>query len=108
MYRYMAHTVVGFNMRVPVRVRREGEWYYSSCDVLDVHSQGRTDREAVHNLIEALQLFVETCYEQGSLEQVLREQGFVPGHGEEEPRDERMVEVPLSLVARRHAEARAN
>ena len=96
-----------FSMRVPATVRQEGEWFYSSCEPFDVHSQGHSENEALANLIEALQLFVETCYEQGSLEQVLREQGFVPG-GNEEQSDERMVEVPLPLIARRNAETRAH
>jgi predicted RNase H-like HicB family nuclease len=98
--------VVRFNMSVPASVRRDGEWFHSSCPVLDVHSQGRTEDEALTNLVEALQLFVETCYEQGTLEQVLRAQGFVPGH-DGDLVSERMVEVPLSLIARQHAEAHA-
>ncbi|MFH1043538.1 MAG: type II toxin-antitoxin system HicB family antitoxin [Pseudomonadota bacterium] len=102
-----ADKVVRFTMSVPVRARKEGNWFYSSCEVLDVHSQGKTKKEAINNLIEALQLFLETCYEEGTFEQVLREQGFVPAHGAENAADERMVEVPLSLIARQHAEARA-
>lgn len=103
MYRQMAHRVQ-FTMSVPATVRNEGKWYYSSCPVLDVHSQGRTDKEAIDNLVEALQLFVETCFEQGTLGQVLREQGFEPARdGDEQPAG-RMVEVPLALIARQNAE----
>lgn len=94
-------------MSVPVSVRKEGKWFYSSCEMLDVHSQGKNEKEAISNVIEALQLFVETCYEQGTLGDVLRELGFVPEHDAENATDERMVEVPLSLIARQHAEARA-
>jgi len=94
-------------MSVPISVRKEGKWFYSSCEVLDVHSQGKTKKEASNNLIEALQLFLETCYEEGTFEQVLRERGFVPGRDAENIADDRMVEVPLSLVARQHVEALA-
>ncbi len=105
--RKMARKVM-FRMSVPVHVRHEGERFFSSCPVFDVHSQGCSEKETVQNIIEALQLFVETCYEQGTLERVLREQGFVPGGEDEVASDERMVEVPLALIARQHAEARAH
>jgi predicted RNase H-like HicB family nuclease len=102
-----AQKVVRFTMSVPISVRKEGKWFYSSCEVLDVHSQGKTKKVATNNLIEALQLFLETYYEEGTFEQVLRERGFVPGRDAENAADECMVEVPLSLVARQRAEALA-
>jgi predicted ATP-grasp superfamily ATP-dependent carboligase len=87
---------VEFQMKVPA--------YISSCDLLDVHSQGRSEKEALDNLVEALQLFVETCYEQGTLEQVLKAQGLLPGGGDERfSSDEHTLEVPLGLIARQHA-----
>src|SRR5450830_1736513 len=97
-----ANKVVRFTMSVPVSARKEGKWFYSSCEALDVHSQGKTKKEATNSLIEALQLFLETCYEEGTFEQVLRERGFAPGRDAENAADEHMVEVPLSLVARQH------
>jgi predicted RNase H-like HicB family nuclease len=102
----MATPKLVFTMKVPATVRHEGKWFFSSCRVLDVHSQGTTQQEALDNLVEALQLFIETCYEHGTLEQMLRSQGFVPGR-DEESEDECLVEVPLYLTARKHAEARA-
>lgn len=107
MYRNMATQVVRFNMSVPAIVRKEGKWFYSSCPSLDVHSQGKTEKEALKNLVEALQLFVETCYEQGTFEQMLREQGFVPGQETKGAQAKRMVNVPLPLVTRQNAEALA-
>lgn len=107
---YMQKTkrVVRFTMSVPASVRKENKWFYSSCDELDVHSQGKTEKKAIDNLIEALQLFLETSYEQGTLDQVLRERGFVPERNAKNAADERMVEVSLSLIADQHAEARAH
>ena len=102
-----AKKAVRFSMNVPAVVRKDGNWFYSSCPILDVHSQGKTEKEALKNLVEALQLFAETCYEQGTFEQMLREQGFVPGHDAKVQQDERTVNVPLPLVVRRHAEALA-
>lgn len=37
-------------------VWREGEWYVSQCLEVDVASQGRTKKEALENLREALEL----------------------------------------------------
>jgi predicted RNase H-like HicB family nuclease len=104
MFSAMANRV-RFTMRVPVTVRQEGEWYYSSCPLLDVHSQGLSEQEARDHLIEALQLFVETCFEQGTLEQVLRDRGFEPGSPDGDSDDGCTVDVPLALVTRRDAEA---
>jgi len=98
---------VWFQLKCPAQVRCEGEWYYSSCPPLDVHSQGRTEQEALANLAEALQLFVESCYERGTLEQVFKECGFtVDRDGPPEQEDLHWIDVPLSLVAQ-NAQARA-
>lgn len=69
---------VTFQVSLPYVVKKRGTWFISSCPVLDVSSQGRTGKEAQENLIEALQLFLVSCYERGTLSQVLRESGFVP------------------------------
>jgi predicted RNase H-like HicB family nuclease len=37
-------------------VWREGDWYVSQCLEIDVASQGRTEKEALENLREALEL----------------------------------------------------
>ena len=95
--------VIQFRMRVPVEVKHSGDWFVASCPVLDVHSQGTTEKKAIANLTEALQLFVESCYERGVLEQVLKECGFEPA-SEVQPRrarKEHTIEVPLPLVSRR-------
>jgi predicted RNase H-like HicB family nuclease len=100
--------VIQFRMRVPVEVKHSGDWFIASCSVLDVHSQGTTEKEAIANLTEALQLFVESCYERGVLEQVLKECGFEPASEAQLPSapQKYTIEVPLPLVSRR-AQARA-
>jgi predicted RNase H-like HicB family nuclease len=99
---------VSFSMKVPATVRQEGAQFYASCDILDVHSQGDSEKQALDNLVEALQLFVETCYQQGTLEKVLKAQGFVPGDFDEQVIGGHAVEVPLALIARQHAAAHAH
>ncbi len=59
-------------------LRREGRWYFAHCPPLDVTTQGRTESEAKENLIEASQLFIMSCLERGTLDQALKELGFVP------------------------------
>lgn len=109
MWRMGMNNTVRFQMRVPVAVRQEGNWFYSSCPPLDVHSQGLSRLEAINNLIEALQLFVTTCFELGTLEQVLHDMGLEAGGiQQEDPSDGDMIDVPLPLLARRHAENRAH
>ena len=63
---------------VPATVRRKGKWYVSSCPLLDVYSQGRTEPEAKRNLVEALVEFLLSCFERGTLNEVLWEAGFIP------------------------------
>ena len=99
-------------MRLPAEVRREGDWFYSSCPALDVYSQGRSDVEALANLAEALHLFVESCYHRSTLDEVLKECGFEPNGTDEPEGDEDgryvNVDLPLSRTARPDAEARAH
>ncbi|MDE0068143.1 MAG: type II toxin-antitoxin system HicB family antitoxin [Caldilineaceae bacterium] len=39
---------------------KEGDWYVSRCEELEVASQGRSVGEAIDNLQEALQMLLET------------------------------------------------
>ena len=57
---------------------RERDQWIGWCPDLDVTTQGDTQREAEENLREAASLFLETCQEMGTLEDVLREAGLFP------------------------------
>jgi predicted RNase H-like HicB family nuclease len=46
---------------VTALITREGDWFVSLCPEYDVASQGRTVEEAKANLLEALELFLETA-----------------------------------------------
>lgn len=85
--------------------------FISRCPLLDVYSQGRTKKKAIDNLKEALKLFIESCYERGTLGKVLRQSGFQTSNIESPTLVDRKhdyVNVPISLIARNHAEARAH
>jgi predicted RNase H-like HicB family nuclease len=59
-------------------MKREGGWYIAHCPPLDLTTQGRTIAEAKKNLVEASELFIISCLERGTLDQALKELGFVP------------------------------
>lgn len=59
-------------------VKREGDWYIAYCPPLDLTTQGRTASEAKDNLVEASELFITSCLERQTLDQALKELGFVP------------------------------
>ena len=65
-----------FEARFPAEVKKEEDYYVSCCPVLDVWSQGPTKRKALENLTEAVQLFLISCFERGTLDEVLRDCGF--------------------------------
>jgi predicted RNase H-like HicB family nuclease len=58
--------------------KHEGDWYIAHCPPLDLTTQGKTLAEAKKNLIEASELFIVSCLERGTLDQALKELGFVP------------------------------
>lgn len=39
---------------VPVLLTREGKWFVASCPILDVATQGRTEKEAKENLADLI------------------------------------------------------
>ncbi len=45
--------------RLSAIINKEGDWYVSWCPELDVASQGKTVEEAVSNLKEAVELYLE-------------------------------------------------
>jgi predicted RNase H-like HicB family nuclease len=42
------------------RIWKEGKWFIAQCAQVDVASHGKTEREAIANLREALELYFET------------------------------------------------
>ena len=46
-------------MKFSAILQKEGDWYVSLCPELDIASQGKTVEEAVNNLQEAVELYLE-------------------------------------------------
>lgn len=89
-----------FTLILPAIFSQEGDWIVASFPDLDVTSQGRTRDEAKRNLIEAAQLFIESCFERNVLEQVLKGCGFTLAHGARvKPKDGEHLTVPVELLA---------
>jgi predicted RNase H-like HicB family nuclease len=93
---------VQMNINLPFRVTRDNGWFLASCDVLDVHTQGKSFDSAKRNLVEALTLFLVSCYERGTLDAVLKECGFkalrkIPPKKRTAPPAE-YINVPLPFV----------
>lgn len=59
-----------------LRVYREGGQYVSICDELDVASCGGTIDEAFANVIEAVEVYLDTLDDVGELERTLAERSL--------------------------------
>jgi predicted RNase H-like HicB family nuclease len=51
--------VLDVKLKLSATVHREGAWFVSWCPELDVASQGRTVEQAISNLREAVELYLE-------------------------------------------------
>ena len=68
-----------FQVKLPCKTTKLAKWFLASCPILDVHSQGNTEETAKKNLVEALSLFLASCFERGTLDAVLEKNvGFLP------------------------------
>ena len=68
--------IVTMNIEYTVQVWKEGDQFVAHAMPLDVMSSGKTPEEAGKALDEAVRLFVATAAEMGTLQEVLREQGY--------------------------------
>jgi predicted RNase H-like HicB family nuclease len=57
---------------------KEGQTFVSFCPELSVASCGDSIEEARRRLVEAVRLFLEESRRMGTLQDILREEGFVP------------------------------
>jgi len=95
--------VVEIKMQLPFSIRKQGKYYLSSCPILDVHSQATTEKMAQKNLVEAVSLFLISCFERGTLDSVLKECGFrtAPVYLRGKPRkvtDKGYIDVPIPFT----------
>jgi len=93
---------VTFTVSLPYRLKKRGKWFLTSCEILDVHSQGKTELRAIENLKEALELFIVSCVERGTLETVLKDCGFTPVSISKRKtpvrRPKHCIDVPISFL----------
>ncbi|KAA3597157.1 MAG: hypothetical protein DWQ06_14115 [Calditrichaeota bacterium] len=62
--------------KIPIKIKKRKNWFLATSPDLDVSSQGETKEKAIQNLGEAISLFLITCFEVGTLEDVLQECGY--------------------------------
>lgn len=96
----MARYRVEIKMKVPILVEKDEPGYISRCPPLDICSQGKTKKQAKENLTEAMQLFIESCFERGTLDSVLKDCGLArDGENIPIPKDVDSTYINLPLVA---------
>ena len=72
----MADTVtISFQLLCRLNEKEKGLWS-AGCPRLDVYSQGCTREDAKGVLKVAIELFIESCLERNTLDEVLRDSGF--------------------------------
>ena len=95
-----------FEFRLPYRLKKRRKWYLAVCQSLDVASQGPTKEKASDNLRDAIRGFLADCFERGTLDEVLRQAGFVsarkPSEVSRHPVGVHWLTVPIALLAREH------
>lgn len=104
--RKMAENQIQFDLKVTFDVKQDEVGFVSHCPEFDVFSQGETEESAIENLHEALELFIETCFEYGTLLDVLRESGYKFSREQAHISNVHMMKIPFSLVS--HGQAHAN
>ena len=92
-------------IKLPVQITKKRKWYVAACPILDISSQGSTEKKAKNNLIDALTLFFISCIERNTLDAVLKECGFkkattypVTPKGPKIKKED-YVNIPLNLLA---------
>jgi predicted RNase H-like HicB family nuclease len=83
---------ISFNLVCTVKRDAERRWV-ASCPKLEVVSQGKTEEQAKASLKEAIELWIESCFERHTLEEALRECGFHKVSTEEAARAREVIVI---------------
>jgi predicted RNase H-like HicB family nuclease len=85
-------------IELPVVIKKKGKTVIACCPILDVWTQGDTLDKAKKNIIEALRLFLLTCFEKGTLDAALRE-CKVPSQKKiiSLPKNQEFIKVPIAF-----------
>lgn len=93
---------VRFEVQVPVKLfEGENGVIVAHCPVFDVSSQGCTEKEARKNIADALTGFLVTCYEMGTLDEVMKACGFEIAADESDDTgadDGDYIDIPLPFL----------
>jgi len=65
-------------IRLPFQTKKRGNIYIASCHAFDIHTGGYTEKEATHNLMNAVESFINICLEMGTLDEILEGCGLKP------------------------------
>ncbi len=81
-------------------LKRNGKWFIARCPALEI---------ATKNLVEACELFLRSCVERGTLDQALRELGFVAVRRRRRslPRKAFRLDIPIPFGLERNVSWRA-
>ena len=100
----MSSQNITLTVSLPFELKKRDKWYLSKCPVLDVHSQGETKEKALENLKEAVELFIITCFERGTLDEVLKQCGFTLSKQKRTSKSSNnTINIPIHLLAHRNA-----
>ncbi len=80
---------------VTVMLYQQGDYFVAYCPALDLSSYAKTEPDAKASFKEALDIFLEYCEENGTLEQNLLACGWNLRNGYKQPEE---VSVPLELL----------
>lgn len=87
------------DLKLPIIIQKKQKWYIASCPVLDVVTQGETKKRAKENLFDALYLFLTSCFERGTLDNVFKECGFHPVEKKQTLESVDYISIPLHLLS---------
>jgi predicted RNase H-like HicB family nuclease len=95
----MSQSKIEVEFKFPMKLVKKRKCYVASCPVLDVVTQGDTEKKARDNLIDALTLFLTTCIEMGTLDDVLKQCGFRPSESKTiEIPEKDYINIPIYLL----------
>ncbi|NJL59482.1 MAG: hypothetical protein HC887_07410 [Desulfobacteraceae bacterium] len=65
------------NLKLPIEFTKKKKWIVASCPVSDIFPQGDTEDDAKKRLSEALNLFLSSCIDRRTLNDILTETDYV-------------------------------
>jgi predicted RNase H-like HicB family nuclease len=83
------------NIEYNIQIWQEGRHFVAHAMPLDVMSSGQTPEQARQAVYEAVDLFLETAVEMGTLREILEESGYAFEQGE--------WTVPMWVAVERHS-----